>query len=121
MKTKTSSLTCSLLLAGIAAVCLPIHAAAQSVFEVVPAPNANFNNALFAVAASSPSDIWAVGDEAIHFDGATWTAFPVPELNAINADPLIGVADISPTDAWAVGNLRGAVTGQIIWHWDGTR
>jgi hypothetical protein len=121
MKTKTSSLTCSLLLAGIAAACLPIHAAAQSVFEVVPAPNANFNNALFAVAASSPSDIWAVGDEAIHFDGATWTAFPVPGVNAATGIILLGVADISPTDAWAVGNITGGATGQVIWRWDGTQ
>jgi len=102
-----------------AAACLPIHAAAQSIFEVVPAPNEHFNNALEAVAASSPSDIWAVGYEAIHFDGATWTAFPVPELKAANALILLGVADISPTDAWAVGNLVGA--GQVIWHWDGTQ
>lgn len=44
---------------------------AQSIFEVV-APNlhpAPYQDNLLAVSASSPSEIWAVGQTTIHFDG----------------------------------------------------
>jgi len=98
------------------------NAAGQSIFQVVPTPNENFNNGLYAVSASSPSDIWAVGEAAIHFDGAKWTAFPVPMING-STSSLGGVADISPTEAWAVGsvNLGLANPGQVIERWDGTQ
>jgi hypothetical protein len=104
------------------AACLPANAAAQSIFQVVHTPNENFNNGLYAVSASSPSDIWAVGQSAIHFDGTKWTTFPVPMINGDNTSLLGGVADISPTEAWAVGgvNLGLGNSGQVIEHWDGT-
>lgn len=107
------------LLAGMAGACPP--AAAQSSFQVVHTPNENFNNGLYAVSASSPSDIWAVGQSAIHFDGTKWTAFPVPMIEGDNTSSLGGVADISPTEAWAVGgvNLGEGNPGQVIEHWDG--
>ena len=58
--------------------CAPAEAqtGTSSMFKVVPTPNENFNNALFAASASSANDIWAVGDSTIHFDGTKWTAFP---------------------------------------------
>jgi hypothetical protein len=98
---------------------------AQSIFKVVPTPNGHHgptNNALQAVAASSPSDIWAVGQTAIHFDGTSWTAFATPMINGDNTSYLDGVADISPTDAWAAGivGIDTGTTNQIIEHWDGT-
>ena len=49
-------------------------------FQVVPTPNANSNSELFAPSASSPNDIWAVGQSTIHFDGTTWRAFPAPMI-----------------------------------------
>jgi hypothetical protein len=104
------------LLAGIAAAYLPVHATGQSIFQRVPTPNENPDNELFAVSASSPSDIWAVGESAIHYDGAKWTAFPVPTILGDNTGSLLGVADISPTQAWAVGN---GTQGQVIEQWDG--
>src|ERR1039457_3069634 len=108
-----------LLVAGMAAAHLPVKAAGQSIFHVVPTPNENFNNGLQAVSAFSPSDIWAVGQSTIHFDGAKWTAFPA----AANTSSLGGVADISPTEAWAVGsaNIGQGLTGQVIERWDGTQ
>lgn len=115
-KTKVAS---SLLLAGLAAVCVPARAAGQSIFQVVPTPNENPNNGLFAVSASSANDIWAVGEAAIHFNGTTWTAFPVPDIKGDNNGTLEGVADISPTEAWAVGNV-GTSPRQEIWNWNGT-
>lgn len=89
----------------------------------MPTPNENFNNGLYAVSASSPSDIWAVGQSTIHFDGATWTAFPAPGIRGDNTSNLGGVSDISPTDAWAVGTVGIGLgnPGQVIEHWNGTQ
>jgi hypothetical protein len=99
-------------------------AQAQSIFQVVPTPNGHhgpLNNNLLAVAASSPSDIWAVGQTTIHFDGTAWTAFPAPTIAGDNTSYLDGVVDISPTDAWAAGlvGIDTANPDQVIEHWDG--
>jgi hypothetical protein len=119
MRMGKANVTLNLLLAGMAAAYMPAQAAGQSIFQVFPTPNENSNNGLFAISASSPSDIWAVGEAAIHFDGATWTAFPVPDIKGDNIGTLQGVADISPTQAWAVGNV-GISPRQEIWNWNGT-
>jgi hypothetical protein len=97
---------------------------AQSIFQVVPTPNGHhgpLNNDLMAVAASSASDIWAVGQTAIHFNGTAWTAFPAPMIAGDNTSYLDGVVDISATDAWAVGivGIGTASPNQVIEHWDG--
>src|ERR1700676_2277352 len=100
----------------------PVHAqtGAASIFKVVHTPNENFNSDLFAASASSPNDIWAVGQSIIHFDGTNWTAFQAPFINGENTAFLQGVVALSPTSAWAVGNVVGARPGQIIEQWDGT-
>jgi hypothetical protein len=93
-----------------------------STFQVVPTPNQNSNSELLAASASSPDDIWAVGQSAIHFDGATWTAFPAPMIKGDNNSFLQGVVAISPTLAWAAGNVTGgAHPGQVIEQWNGTK
>src|ERR1700731_5485251 len=92
-----------------------------STFQVVPTPNENFNSDLFAASASSPNDIWAVGQSTIHFDGTKWTAFPAPFINGENTAFLQGVVALSPSSAWAVGNVIGGNPGQIIEQWDGTK
>jgi hypothetical protein len=95
---------------------------AGSSFQVVPTPNENVNSELFAASASSPSDIWAVGQSAIHFDGTKWTAFPAPMIKGDNNSFLQGVVAISPTSAWAAGNvINGAHPGQVIEQWNGTK
>src|SRR6202162_556115 len=93
-----------------------------SIFKVVPTPNENFNSDLFAASASSPNDIWAVGNSTIHFDGTKWTAFPAPLIKGDLTADLQGVVNVSPTLAWAVGNITlGANPGQIIEQWGGTK
>ena len=93
-----------------------------STFQVVPTPNQNSNSELLAASASSPDDIWAVGQSAIHFDGATWTAFPAPMIKGDNNSFLQGVVALSPTLAWAAGNVtEGAHPGQVIEQWNGTK
>jgi hypothetical protein len=95
---------------------------AGSGFQVVPTPNENLNSELFAASASSPNDIWAVGQSTIHFDGTTWTAFPAPMIKGDNNSFLQGVVAISPTLAWAAGNVTGgAHLGQVIEQWNGTK
>ena len=93
-----------------------------SILQVVPTPNENSNSELLAASASSPNDIWAVGQSTIHFDGAKWTAFPAPMIKGDNNSFLQGVVAISPTLAWAAGNVTdGAHPGQVIEQWNGTR
>src|SRR5580692_3171566 len=93
-----------------------------SSFQVVPTPNENSNSELFAASASSPDDIWAVGQSTIHFDGTTWTAFPAPMIKGDNNGFLQGVVAISPTLAWAAGNVTvGAHSGQVIEQWSGAK
>ena len=93
---------------------------ASSIFNPVFTPNPNFNNGLFAASASSPRDIWAVGESVIHFDGTKWTAFR-PAMNT-RISALNGVVAISPTLAWAAGNLSNTngTPGQVIEQWNGT-
>jgi len=118
-----------LLLAGVVAAYRPIHVSGQSSFKVVPTPPSHItgpspNNTLFAVSASSSSDIWAVGQSAIHFDGTKWKAFQAPMISGENSGFLLGVADVSPTEAWAVGNASTTLTGQpapVVEQWDGTK
>jgi len=95
---------------------------ASSTFELVPTPNENPNSELFAASASSPNDIWAVGQSTIHFDGSTWTAFSAPMIKGDNNSFLQGVVAISPTLAWAAGNVTdGAHRGQVIEQWNGSK
>ncbi len=96
--------------------------AQTSIFHVVPTPNffPSGNDALNAVSASSPSDIWAVGQSTIHFNGTVWTAVSAPHLTGMNENALLGVADLSPTNAWAVGYTTTPSQTQLLEHWDGT-
>jgi hypothetical protein len=96
-------------------------APAASVFKVVntPHPNPNgFQNLLVSVSGSSASDIWAVGQSVIHYDGSEWTAFSAPHIDGGGINELTGVADISPDNVWAVGylNLNEANPNQLIEH-----
>jgi hypothetical protein len=96
-----------------------------SIFQVVPTPNDNFDSNLFAAAASSSSDVWAVGQSAIHFNGTNWTAVRAPGIIGDNTSFFNGVVDISPTQAWAVGILNaggeGGTPSQVIEQWNGTQ
>src|SRR6266446_9746741 len=59
------------------------EAPGSSIFKVVQTPDIRpfpFHSDLAAVSASSGSDIWAVGQSGVHFDGLTWTAFALPHI-----------------------------------------
>jgi hypothetical protein len=84
-----------------------------------PSPGTYNGNVLYAVAAVSTNDVWAVGWAesgptgqeggalTMHWDGASWTVISNPSRAA-----LLAVTAIAPNDVWAVGY-------QVILHWDG--
>ncbi|HKP54867.1 MAG TPA: choice-of-anchor J domain-containing protein [Chloroflexia bacterium] len=94
-------------------------------WSVVPSPNVpGVPNYLYAVSASGPNDVWAVGKANsrplfLHWDGTAWSIVPTPDgvygsLNAVSA--------LAPDDAWAVGTV-GVTYGDdftVTLHWDGT-
>jgi hypothetical protein len=88
---------------------------------------------LYAVAATSADDVWAVGERDInpssgeplqtltqHWDGTAWREVPSPNVGT-GGSYLRGVEAISPIDVWAVGG-HGPITGTkqtLVMHWDG--
>lgn len=75
-----------------------------------------------AVAARTASDVWATGygdgrAELEHWDGASWTLTPTPDVHGYFDD----VFALSAKDAWAVGNeIHGRTRRTLIEHWDGS-
>jgi hypothetical protein len=86
---------------------------------------------LFAASASSPNDVWAVGEKqgsdgvfttlAEYWDGQTSSVTPTPNPGP-SGSHLFGVVASAPEDVWAVGQqLNGEGRDQaLIEHWDGT-
>jgi len=95
----------------------------------VPSPPVTGTGAsLFGVAATSPRDIWAVGDYQTgtrfqplieHFNGTRWALIPAPVPGSAI---LSRVSMLTPANGWAVG-IRGANTPThtqaLIEHWNG--
>jgi hypothetical protein len=103
-----------------------------SSWNVVPSPNPSTNhNELYAVAATSSNDVWAVGYSdknhgnastlTEHWNGSTWKVVPSPSPG-YDGDALQGVAAISANNVWAVGyHSTGIFQGQtLIEHWNGS-
>jgi hypothetical protein len=106
-------------------------------WKVLRSPNVGGSknlNELFAVAAVSPKDAWAVGEEngfgpyvlIEHWNGEVWQVQKSPNPGGSkNGSQLTGVAATSPTDAWAVGYYGNMpLSGpshqrMIIEHWNG--
>ncbi len=114
----------------------PRAAAAASPWKLVPSPDigANDNN-VGAIAASSPSDIWAVGallptasstrthTLAIHYDGTAWSDVATPDAGR-QANILLGVAAQPDGTAFAVGNYTrpaGHTSRTLAERWNGHR
>jgi hypothetical protein len=99
-------------------------------WEIQPSPNVgSSDNSLYAVAATSASNAWAVGQYyngttyqtlIEHWDGTAWTVQASPNLGNSEND-LTGMAAISATNAWATGwYFNGTAVQTLIEHWDGT-
>jgi hypothetical protein len=100
---------------------------------LTPAPDGQLF-ALDGLAATSASDIWAVGDYStsasnnerpliLHWDGSQWSqADGIPDpANGVGLTQLTAVSASSPADAWAVGLTAGAghPIATVTLHWDG--
>jgi hypothetical protein len=94
------------------------------------------DNSVGAIAGSSPTDIWAVGDFlpdtatsnqdatltfAEHFNGKKWTVVPTP-TTGVNFTSFYGVA-ASQGQAWAVGEYLNSNYQDrgLLEHWDGSQ
>ena len=127
------------LVTGVAAVALPMQAAAVAgTWSVVPSPNGSTtnNNFLFSVDCVSASDCWAVGQwvESVgeplgvshpltaHYDGSTWTMVIAPDGNSASENYLQSISCVSTSDCWAAGAYRdSAGRGVNLYeHYDGT-
>lgn len=86
-------------------------------------PGTNYNE-LTSVAASSPTDVWAVGyysnnlseypNSSVieHFNGKAWSIFPSPVVGTSSS--LSGVTAVSSSNAWAVGGYWNGTSWSII-------
>jgi hypothetical protein len=88
-------------------------------WSIVPSPNHFEFNVLTAVAGSSASAVWAVGNTngfalAEYWDGTDWRVVTVPQTVSLRA-----LAVISASDAWAVGLSQGIAPLQAE-HWNGS-
>ena len=111
----------------------PVSMSCPSAWNVVPSPSiGNMDNNLAAVSAGSATDAWAIGsyipsNNAIlqamgeHFDGTSWTEFPLPNVGP-NENSLLGVSELPSGHAWAVGYDVNAEFAQktLVEHYDGT-
>jgi hypothetical protein len=87
-------------------------------------------NDLYAVAATSAMDAWAVGywrptndtdyrPLVLHWDGAAWRSQSLPMTQA---GQLLGVAAVAPNDVWAVGSFTDTGGARALaLHWNGGR
>jgi hypothetical protein len=129
-----------ILFLGLMFLCLSAFSAAQtSIFSIQNSPSPTpAGNMLNAVAAISPSDVWAVGFDnssnlnesrnlTLHFDGTSWRTIPSPNPGKCNqgnfGNVLTSIAAVSSTDIWAVGFTFpcNALLQPMAIHWDGTK
>jgi hypothetical protein len=97
-------------------------------WAVVPGANGNWvDSLLWAVSATGPSDVWAVGSYRDsqrgsslieHWDGSQWSVVPSPHQGS-GGNVFYAVSARSATDVWAVGQADSGQTA-LIAHWDGT-
>lgn len=93
-------------------------------------PNPGTSNTLLGVAATSPTNAWAVGGYAIgsghdhtlieHWNGKAWRRVPSPSPGGTNSSDLFSVTAISRASAWAIGYYtKGTAVLTLIEHWNG--
>lgn len=99
-------------------------------WRIVSSQNPPGDDGLFAVAAISSNDVWAVGSAAQdspkpltlteHFNGKQWSVIPSPNPGP-GSDKLYGVAAVSTSDVWAVGYSYNSPLQTLILHYNGTQ
>ena len=102
-----------------------------NVWSVVPSPSPGaLQNILFAVAAISDSDVWAVGAEedstglwhtlTEHWNGSAWLVVNAIDAGS-NGNQFYAVKALAPNNVYAVGQQAGAgfPNEALIEHWNG--
>lgn len=93
----------------------------------LPRPPHDFDPSLVGATATSPHDVWVVGDSSLgqgsatfaeHWDGHRWTLVPMADLGSVTGF-LFAVSADSADDAWAAGVIVGDSHRALIEHWDG--
>jgi hypothetical protein len=102
----------------------------QPVFTPNPGTGSNVLNSVVSI---SPTDAWAVGFSfdagpnggylsrrplALHWNGATWTAVPTTDPEALE---YTDVAAVSGNDVYLVGYRGRTVDNDFVMRWDGVR
>jgi len=99
-------------------------------WHIATSPRVNSQrDVLFSAAASSPKDVWAVGERqdqsdtfhtlVEHWNGHSWSVVPSPDPGS-SGNCLFGVAAAGPDDVWAVGQSSGRSEDvPLAEHWDG--
>jgi hypothetical protein len=95
-------------------------------WSVIDSPNPfSRDNQFYGVAASSSTDVWAVGVATNafieHWDGTNWSVITGPAT--VSETILYDVAVVSSSDVWAVGQTYAGYPGyyhSLAIHWDGT-
>ncbi len=78
-------------------------------------PNeAGVPSTLWAISGSTGSDVWAVGDLVVHWDGHQWSQSPAPS----GVSTLTSVVAVAANDVWAAGCPADFTTAAVA-HWDG--
>jgi hypothetical protein len=98
----------------------------------VPQPGAG-RDMLYGASASSPSDVWVVGQQQVaqdgkfstlveHWNGHTWSVVPAANPGS-TGNSFYGVLALQPGNVWAVGQQTGTAAPDqpLIERWDGTR
>lgn len=106
-------------------------AQASGVWSVSPSPNPPGDDTLFAVAAISTSDVWAVGSSnqgsatpqtlTEHWNGSNWSVIASPNPGP-TFNKLLAVTAISSSNVWAVGYYQtnsGSVQ-TLVERWNGS-
>jgi hypothetical protein len=99
-------------------------------------PTPGQDSVLYAVSCTSSTSCWAVGsyknlngasiDQALHWNGRTWTLVTTPgatSTDTIGLNSLFAVTCATPASCWAVGIREGrdrAEHDQVL-HWNGRR
>ena len=120
---------------GVIAGAAPASVAGSEGWTVQKSPDRGGSNGedfLNGVAATSPSDAWAVGYYANgsaenhtlieHWNGNAWRVqnSPSPGVSGFDVPSLNSVAATSRFNAWAVGYYHNAVTARtLVEHWNG--
>ena len=104
-------------------------------WSMVPSPSPagtgpGAESILRGIAATSPSDAWAVGNTAAprspavhplveHWNGTRWSVVHSPALRCRSCG-LSAVAALSPANVWAVGSRGTSKDETLIVHWNGS-